>query len=46
MAASSPLTVPGLGALSGMVKTMGSGVGRVFTAGLEGDMVESLGKRM
>lgn len=38
--------MPGLGALSGMVKTMGSGMGGAPAWGLEGDIMESRGKRM
>ncbi len=44
-AASRPLMVPGLGALSGMVKTRGSGVGGEPGAGFEGVYIEFLGKR-
>jgi len=38
--------VPGLGAMSGMVKTMGSGMGVAPGAGREGVMLEVRGKRM
>jgi hypothetical protein len=43
---SSPLMVPGLGAVSGMVKTMGSGIGGAPGAGREGVMLDVRGKRM
>lgn len=45
-AASGPLIVPGFGALSGMVKTMGSGVGGAPVAGRVGVIMEFLGKRI
>lgn len=45
-AASRPLIVSGFGALSGIVKTMGSGVGEEPAAGRVGVIMEFLGKRM
>jgi hypothetical protein len=38
--------VPGFGALSGMVKTMGSGVGGAPAAARLGVIIEFLGKRI
>jgi hypothetical protein len=38
--------LPGLGALSEMVKTSGSGVGGLPGVGFKGVMMEDLGKRM
>jgi hypothetical protein len=38
--------VPSLGAVSGMVKTMGSGMGGAPGVGREGVMLEVRGKRM
>ena len=37
--------MPGLGALSGIVKTMGSGIGELPDVGLDGVMMEPRGKR-
>lgn len=44
--ASRPAIVPGLGALSGIVKTMGSGVGGAPATGFEGGIIEFRGKRI
>jgi len=38
--------VPGLGAVSGIVKTMGSGIGGEPGLGREGVILEFLGKRI
>jgi hypothetical protein len=43
---SEPPMVPGLGAASGMVNTMGSGVGVEDAEGFAGVMIEFLGKSM
>lgn len=44
--ASEPLIMPALGAVSGMVKTRGSGVGKAPDVGFKGGYVEFRGKRM
>lgn len=38
--------VPAFGALSGMVKTIGSGIGGLPGLGFAGVMIEEVGKRM
>jgi hypothetical protein len=38
--------VPGLGALTGMVNTIGSGVGGAPAIGFEGGIIEFRGKRI